>query len=132
MHIGEKIRLIREQRGMLQKQIANEIGIGYSNYNKLENGGRDASVEELSKLAKLFGITIDDIVNLENQVPEDVHTKNKSTTEKVGLINELDTEEQEVVFKIIDTMLAKKRLKNFIEQQYASFGEVFQPKEPTS
>ncbi|WP_374953361.1 helix-turn-helix domain-containing protein, partial [Flavobacterium columnare] len=40
--------------------------MGNSNYNKLENGHRDLSIEELQKLTKLFNLTADQILNYEN------------------------------------------------------------------
>ncbi|GAE82754.1 helix-turn-helix domain-containing protein [Bacteroides reticulotermitis] len=38
MDIATNIRRLREQQGLIQKQVVHELGIGYSNYNKMENG----------------------------------------------------------------------------------------------
>ena len=65
MSLANNIKRLREQKGMLQKQVASEIGLGISHYNKIENGQREASVKILEKLAKLYGTTIDQIVHLE-------------------------------------------------------------------
>jgi DNA-binding XRE family transcriptional regulator len=51
MSLGKTIKQIREQKGMLQKQVAAELNIGTTNYNKLENGNREPSVKELQQLA---------------------------------------------------------------------------------
>lgn len=51
MNIAESLKKIREQRGHQQKQVAIEIGIGTTNYNRVENGQREASMEVLDKLA---------------------------------------------------------------------------------
>ena len=54
---------------MMQKEVSAHLTIGNSNYNKLENGHRDLSVEELQKLSILFNITTDEILNYGNVVP---------------------------------------------------------------
>ena len=59
MSIGANIKKLREQKGLLQKQVAQELGIGNSNYSKIENGVREVTVKELQKLAGLFDLTID-------------------------------------------------------------------------
>ena len=47
MNLGQNIKSLREQKGLLQKQVATEVGLGISHYNKIENGQREASVEML-------------------------------------------------------------------------------------
>jgi transcriptional regulator with XRE-family HTH domain len=37
MSLANNIKQLREQKGMLQKQVASEIGLGISHYNKIEN-----------------------------------------------------------------------------------------------
>ena len=48
--------------------MASDLGIGYTNYNKLENGNREPSVKELQLLAKLFDMTVDQILNYEGEL----------------------------------------------------------------
>ena len=54
MSLGITIRKMREQKGLLQKQVVSDFGIGCTNYIHLEDGNREPSVEELQLLAKLF------------------------------------------------------------------------------
>lgn len=48
--------------------------------------------------------------------PVDVTIQDKPTFEQINLINQLDEEDRTVVFKIIDTMLTKKKFKDFFQQ----------------
>ena len=63
MQTGSITKRIRENRGLMQKEVSAHLSIGNSNYNKLENGHRNLSIGELQKLAILFNITIDEILN---------------------------------------------------------------------
>jgi transcriptional regulator with XRE-family HTH domain len=116
MDIAANIKKLREQQGLIQKQVAAELEIGYSNYNKMENGMREPSVGELQKLAKLFSITIDELINLEKITPKEVVIENKTVSEKVRLISQLDQEDQHAVYRIIDGMLTKNKFQTFFEQ----------------
>lgn len=122
MSLGITIRKIREQKGFLQKQVAAELDIGHTNYNKLENGNREPSVKELQQLARLFDLTIDQILNFEGEVPTEITVEDKPGFEQIKLINELDEEDRVTVFKIIDTMLTKKKFKDFFQKNIASLG----------
>jgi transcriptional regulator with XRE-family HTH domain len=50
------------ESGVHQSTEMIEIGLLISHYNKIENGQREASVELLDCLAKLYGVSIDAIV----------------------------------------------------------------------
>jgi len=49
-----------------------------------------------------------------------VTIQDKPNFEQINLINQLDEEDRTVVFKIIDTMLTKKNLKDFFQQNTAA------------
>lgn len=121
MNIAENLKKIREQKGLQQKQVALDIGIGTTNYNRIENGQREASVEVLDKLAKFYGITIDEIVNFEDKKlpPKEVVVQDKAILQQVELIQELEPDEKSMVFKMIDTFINQKKFKDFVKQNVA-------------
>ncbi|MDH6254483.1 transcriptional regulator with XRE-family HTH domain [Chryseobacterium sp. H1D6B] len=121
MNIAENLKKIREQKGLQQKQVALDIGIGTTNYNRIENGQREASVEVLDKLSKFYGITIDEIVNFEDKKlpPKEVAVQDKAILEQVELIQELEPDEKSMVFKMIDTFINQKKFKDFVKQNVA-------------
>jgi transcriptional regulator with XRE-family HTH domain len=120
MNVGENIKKIRKDKGLQQKQVALEIGIDQSNYNKIENGKREPSVDLLNKLANLFGVAVDDILNPDTQTPQEITIEDKTTMEQVRLIQELDEEDKHVIFRMIDTMLTKKKFKDFFNKNIAT------------
>ncbi len=120
LSLGKTIKKIREQKGMLQKQVAAELNIGTTNYNKLENGNREPSVKELQQLATLFGLTIDQILNMEDEVPKEIVIEDKTTSEQMRLIQELDEKDKDIIFSMIDIMLTKKKFKDFFQKNVAA------------
>ena len=77
---------------------------------------REPSVGELQKLAKLFSITIDELINREELTLKEVMIEDKTTSEKVRLISQLDQEDQNALYRIIDGMLTKNKFQTFFEQ----------------
>jgi hypothetical protein len=61
-------------------------------------------------MAKL--LSTDQILNFDGQIPKEIILEDKSTTEQMNLIKELDEDDRTMVLKIIDTMLTKRNLKN--------------------
>lgn len=121
MDIGLNLRKIREQRGFQQKQVAIDIGIGATNYNRVENGQREASIEVLDKLATFYGITIDEIVHFnDNKLPpKEVVIHDKAMIEQVELISQLEEKEKNVVYTIVESFISKKKFKDFVTQNIA-------------
>ncbi len=120
MSIGITIRKIREEKAVKQQEIADIIGMHRSNYSKIESGQRDISVEALDKIAKYFGMTIDQIISFDGGIPTEITVEDKTLTEQVKLIQELEPEEKNMVFKMVDTFLTKKKFKDFFNKNVAA------------
>lgn len=119
MHVGEHIKAIREKLGLLQKEVSAELGLDKSVYSKIERGAREVKVEELKKLAGLFDMSIDQIVNYEDDMPREVTLEDKTSNEQMKLFNQLEEDDKKAVFHIIDKMLTQKKFKEFFEQNVA-------------
>jgi transcriptional regulator with XRE-family HTH domain len=119
MTVGEYIKELRKQKGLQQKEVAIEVGLNQSNYNKVENDHRQPSIDVLNKLAKLFDVTVDQILNPDDSLPKAVTVEDKTTTEKIKLIEQLEDEDRNVIYRMIDTMLTKKKFQDFFQQNIA-------------
>ena len=115
--VGKNIKKIREQKGLMQKEVAFVADMQASNYSKIESGQRDVSVEALDKIAQFFGMKVDEIIHYEDaKTPTPVKVEDKTANEKVYLISQLDEEDKHAVYRIIDGMLTKNKFQNFFEQ----------------
>ena len=120
MKTGINIKKIREQKGLTQAQLADLIHMHRSNYSKIENGQREISIEALKIIARYFEMTIDQIVNFEGDMPKEVTIEDKGLVEQVKLIQNLDHDEKNMVFKLIDTFLTQKKFKDFFQKNIAT------------
>jgi transcriptional regulator with XRE-family HTH domain len=65
--IAQRVREIREQRGLTQVEVAEALGLDKASMSRLESGARGMSTGELVSLARLFGVRVDDLVCAEEQ-----------------------------------------------------------------
>lgn len=63
--IGENIRILRENAGFTQKNLSLFLNCDQSLISKVEKGERGLSADMISRLASLFGVSVDQIENPE-------------------------------------------------------------------
>ncbi len=66
-------------------------------------------------------MTIDQIVNYEVDIPTEVNIKNKDLNERLKLIEQLEEEDKNVVYRIIDNMLTKSKFKDFFNKMWRHY-----------
>jgi transcriptional regulator with XRE-family HTH domain len=116
MPIANNLKELRIDRGYMQKDVYSGIGLKPAHYNKLEKGLIDPSVQILDKLATYYGVTIDEIVHYSKATPAAVTMEDKTATEQLRLIAQLNDKDKSTVMNIIDTMLTKQKFQTFFEQ----------------
>ena len=62
-----KIENIRKEQGILQDEMAKALGVSRQTISSLENGRYNPSIMLAYKIAKYFGITIEDIFVFEEE-----------------------------------------------------------------
>jgi len=65
-------------------------------------------------------MTLDDLVNHEGFIPKEVTIEDKTALEQIKLLGELEPDDRSMVFKMIDTMLTKKKFKDFFQQNISA------------
>ena len=81
---------------------------------------REPSVEELQKLSKIYNVTVDELINPQETTPKEIVIADKTATEQMRLIQELDEEDKQTIFRLIDKMLTNKKFKDFFQKNIAT------------
>lgn len=115
MKIGENIKKTREQKGLSQKEVVSAIGMGPAQYSRIENGKTDPSVSTLERIAHALGISLGELFANTTESFKEINSYDRTTIEKVNLIEELSEEEKKAVFSIVDAFVSKKKLKSALE-----------------
>ena len=105
----------------MQKEVALHIEVDKSTYSKIEKGLREITVIELNKMDSLFNLSIDEnLKSDDNKMPKEVGYEDKSSVEQMQLIQQLDEEDKQTIFKLIDKMLTYKKFKDFFQKSIAT------------
>lgn len=69
MTLGQKLKEIRKRFGLSQEQLAEIMNVSRQAITKWENDNGLPDVSNLQELSRVFGITIDYLLNDDNQLP---------------------------------------------------------------
>lgn len=96
--LGARIRELRNSRNLTQEQLADTIGISRQKYARIENGVNSVTLDILSQIAAVLGITVGDITKILDEKP--------SVAYRTGT----GDGSSEKIFEMLDLFYANKRL----------------------
>jgi transcriptional regulator with XRE-family HTH domain len=118
MHIGNKLRYLREKKGLQQTELASILNTAVANVNRHETGQRKPDYDTLLKYAKYYKVSTDYFLNEEKDINENTVipnikniiqiVANGSKTEFIKLINDVDFDED-----MLDMYLSGHALPSF-------------------
>jgi len=122
MNIGNSLKKLRESKGLTQQEMADIIHTHRTGYSKMENNQQEIPVDGLILLSKNFGMSVDDVIFFgdKNSVPGEISLEDKAVLEQLQLINELEPDEKNMLLKLIETFVSKKRFKDYLQKNIAT------------
>ncbi len=88
MELNEKLRSLRNQKGLTQEELANALYVSRTAISKWESGRGYPSIDSLKTISEFFGITLDELLSVD----------------KVLTLAKEDTKQKETAF--INTLFA--------------------------
>lgn len=123
MSVNEKIKLVREAKGLTQEQVAEKLQMSKNGYGDIERGDSDVKLSKLQKIAEVFDMKLSELVDLSESGTININFpcqqnktnhqnnvyigSNSSDLKEQKLINEMKDKEIELLKKIIELMEAK-------------------------
>ena len=92
--MGKKLKSLRLEKNLTQKQVADRIGLAISAVSSYESGSRYPSYDVLVKLARMFHVSTDYLLGITN----------KRNLDATGLSDN----EIELVSQLVDMLRDKK------------------------
>ena len=105
---GLRLKALRNQRGMTQKEVAAKVGVEHTHYNKYEAGLYVPPMEKVVVLVGIFGVSLDYLIL--GQQPDDVPVRNTNLLERFRELEAAPRETQETIVQLIDAMIFKARV----------------------
>mgnify|MGYP001769217380 CR=1 FL=1 len=73
MEFKDRLRQLREENKLLQKELAQKIGVDRNTITGYEIGKREPNLEKIIKLAQIFDVSIDYLVGVTDIRKRDNH-----------------------------------------------------------
>lgn len=121
--LSEQLKIIRKANKFTQQGLADAIGIERSTYASYETGRNKPDVILLSKIAKVFDVSSDFILEIDTTVPLNMEDIPVNYKKKSGnkLVSTLSKEEKSVLAKYrLLSDNKKTELVDFLEKNTAS------------
>jgi transcriptional regulator with XRE-family HTH domain len=106
MNIGDRITQLRKEKALSQTDLATAISASREAISKYERNEASPSVEVASKIAEVFGVTIDYLIGKNHNMAVD-----KKTLKRMEDIDKLDNDTQEKLFFLIDNVIQNSKAK---------------------
>lgn len=120
--LSEQLKIIRKANKFTQQGLADAIGIERSTYASYETGRNKPDVILLSKIAKVFGVSSDFILEIDTTVPLNMEDISVQYKKKSGnkLVSTLSKEEKSILAKYrLLSDNKKTELVDFLEKNTA-------------
>ena len=79
--LGSRIKALRIAKNLTQEQVADQIGVSRQKYARIESGANSITLDILSKVAEVLGVTVGDITRVLDEIP--VVGKESSSSKKI-------------------------------------------------
>lgn len=81
MNIGENIKNLRKERNVSQEKLANYLNVSFQAVSKWENGNTCPDLSLLPDIARFFGITVDELLQVEKLDEERLYREYEARAE---------------------------------------------------
>lgn len=112
MAAGEKIVRLRKEKGWSQQLLAQKIGTSGPIIGRYEREEMVPSVEVAKKLADVFGVTLDYLVDDTGRVAE---IKDRTMLNRLTDLEQLDQDDRKTIIRVIDSLIRDAKARKAYE-----------------
>ena len=105
-----RLKELRLEKGLLQKNVAELLDVDRTTYAKYETEASEPNRDTLIRLAKIFGVSMDYLLELTNQrgTPPTAIDEGRLDAELIDRLASLTPEEQSKVDAFVQGMIASR------------------------
>jgi transcriptional regulator with XRE-family HTH domain len=109
---GARLKMLRKNKRLTQKELALKLDIGLSQYNKYECGLYIPPAEKLIKLSEVFDVTIDYLLTGHEN---DLSLNNLRLLKRFQALENFQNDDQEAIIRLIDAVIVKNRAEDIFD-----------------
>lgn len=110
---GTRLKELRKKKGWTQRELAAKAEVRFPQLNKYEAGLHVPPLEKLVHLSEVLETTVDYLATGDRTEDRPLH--NVRLLERFKALQEFETDDQEVVIKIIDALITKRQVEGALK-----------------
>jgi len=117
MHaFAERLRELREQRGLTQVRLAELQGMAPRRYNRWERGGNTPHLEMLIRIADILQVSLDELVGRSEPHAEPA-IRNHELHQLVQQLDQLPDEDQLALIRVMDGLVKRTQIDRMVNKR---------------
>lgn len=104
--LGERIRMLRQNRGLSQEKLGEKADLNTSFIGQIERGGKKPTIETLEKIVIALDTTFEELFAFDREIPK---FRDTTIAERIAFeLNGRPQDEQQAVYNIVKQILQLK------------------------
>lgn len=115
MTLGQRIQELRKKANLSQSDLAAKIEISYPQMSRYEIKGVQPPADVLKRLADVFGVSIDYLVNGSLEHKAEASIDDNELLQQFKEVEQMDAEDRSTVKKLIDAFITKRKVQKLAQ-----------------
>jgi transcriptional regulator with XRE-family HTH domain len=106
--IGERVRALREERGLTQTELGNLLDLRQTNVSAIERGDRGVTIHQAVRIARVLRVSADELLTGNGSAKSSpAKSQDRRFLRRLEQIDKLPKGDKQALLKTIDAFLTK-------------------------
>ena len=115
MTLGQRIQELRKKSSLSQSELATKIDISYPQMSRYEIKGVQPPADVLKRLANVFGVSIDFIVNGSLEQKAENSLDDNELLQQFKEVEQMNEDDRNTIKKLIDAFITKRKIQKLTQ-----------------
>lgn len=115
MNLGNRIQELRKKASLSQSELAAKIGISYPQMSRYEIKDVQPPADVLKRMADVFGVSIDYIVNGTIEEKASNTLQNNELLSQFKEVEQMNEDDRSTIIKLIDAFITKRKVQKLAQ-----------------
>ena len=115
MNLGNRIQELRKKASLSQSELAAKIDISYPQMSRYEIKNVQPPADVLKRMADVFGVSIDYIVNGTIEEKASNTLQNNELLSQFKEVEQMNEDDRSTIIKLIDAFITKRKIQKLAQ-----------------
>jgi transcriptional regulator with XRE-family HTH domain len=115
MNLGNRIQELRKKASLSQSELAAKIDISYPQMSRYEIKDVQPPADVLKRMADVFGVSIDYIVNGTIEEKANNTLQNNELLSQFKEVEQMNEDDRSTIIKLIDAFITKRKVQKLAQ-----------------